>query len=301
MRSSGSACSAVEDQRVLLGVDVVGDDGERIALAHRLAQHFGERRLARADRPADADAQGAVGRSGSCAEHPRILGFVFHRGDVGADGGTAEIVERGGAARAAVAAMTGMRSRSTSRPWVWPSGTSRTATETRVEANPGGRRGGRGALDAGGAADSSGGDGIGDLAVCPLPLRERAQGVRACRSVQAVVAQSDAAALASAFNAALARRLPSPPRGEGFQCKSHCRRRRTHGPSSSFRDSARAIRASASANSFSASASLIPAAREEHRVVPAAAAREQIVDPLPQRRRVGHLAGRRSPIRAHGE
>ena len=51
---------AVEDQRILPGVDVVGDDGDRIAVAHRLAEHLHKRRLARADGAADADAQRAV-------------------------------------------------------------------------------------------------------------------------------------------------------------------------------------------------------------------------------------------------
>ncbi len=45
---------------VLGGVDVVGDDAERIFVAHRLAEFGGQRRLAGADRPADADAQGPV-------------------------------------------------------------------------------------------------------------------------------------------------------------------------------------------------------------------------------------------------
>ena len=35
-----------EDQCILLGIDVVGDDGDRPALAHRLAELLRERRLA---------------------------------------------------------------------------------------------------------------------------------------------------------------------------------------------------------------------------------------------------------------
>src|SRR5690606_11092504 len=52
--------TAREDQRVFLGVDVVGDDGDRIVFAQGFAQFLGQRGLAGADRPADADAQGAV-------------------------------------------------------------------------------------------------------------------------------------------------------------------------------------------------------------------------------------------------
>ena len=46
-----------EQALVFLGVDVVGDDEQVPALTHRLAQHLDERRLARADGPADAHAQ----------------------------------------------------------------------------------------------------------------------------------------------------------------------------------------------------------------------------------------------------
>ena len=45
---------------VFLGVDVVGDDGDRELVAQRLAELFGQRRLAGADRPADADAKRSV-------------------------------------------------------------------------------------------------------------------------------------------------------------------------------------------------------------------------------------------------
>ena len=60
MRSSGKRLHPVEDQRVFLGVDVIGDDGHRVALAHRLAQHFDQRRLAGAHRSADPNAQGSM-------------------------------------------------------------------------------------------------------------------------------------------------------------------------------------------------------------------------------------------------
>ena len=55
---------AREELGVLLGVDVVGDDGEAITRAHVLAKPVDKRRLAGADRAADADAQGSVRRAG---------------------------------------------------------------------------------------------------------------------------------------------------------------------------------------------------------------------------------------------
>ena len=58
---------ARQELRVLLGVDVVGDDGDLVAVAHMLAQAVDERGLARADRAADADAQRAV----ECFVHER--------------------------------------------------------------------------------------------------------------------------------------------------------------------------------------------------------------------------------------
>jgi hypothetical protein len=54
---------AHQELGVFLGVDVVGDRGDVVALAQRLAQGQRERGLARAYRPADADAKG-------CAQHP---------------------------------------------------------------------------------------------------------------------------------------------------------------------------------------------------------------------------------------
>ena len=51
----GSAPRAHEELGVLVGVDVVGDDREAVAIAQPLAQPVEQRRLARSDRPADAD------------------------------------------------------------------------------------------------------------------------------------------------------------------------------------------------------------------------------------------------------
>src|SRR5262249_5764325 len=51
---------AGQELRVLLGIDVVGDDRDVVAVAHMLAEAVDERGLAGADRAADADAQGTV-------------------------------------------------------------------------------------------------------------------------------------------------------------------------------------------------------------------------------------------------
>ena len=63
MRSSGKAPATVEQTRILLGVDVVGDGADVVARAEGLAERFHQRRLAGADRPADADAKGSCMRS----------------------------------------------------------------------------------------------------------------------------------------------------------------------------------------------------------------------------------------------
>ena len=65
MRSSGSAPATRQDARILLGVDVVGDGAEVVAVAEALAQRLHQRRLAGADRTADADAQRTV--RGACS------------------------------------------------------------------------------------------------------------------------------------------------------------------------------------------------------------------------------------------
>ncbi len=62
----GQRAGAHQDQRVLLGVDVVGDGADVVAVAEGLAQRLHQRRLAGADRAADADAQGAVGGFAMC-------------------------------------------------------------------------------------------------------------------------------------------------------------------------------------------------------------------------------------------
>src|SRR5215204_566017 len=60
-----------QDARILLGVDVVGDGAKVVAPAKALAQRLHERRLARADRTADADAQRTV-RGGAHDRNSRV-------------------------------------------------------------------------------------------------------------------------------------------------------------------------------------------------------------------------------------
>ena len=131
----GQRLQPVEDQRILLGVDVVGDGGDGIVSAHRLAELFGQRRLAGADRAADADAQGAVRDSLMCGT-PVYWVSCFMAAMSAAMVMAPRSSRLAAAARAAVAAMTGTRSRNTSRPAVCPSGTRRTATEMRAAAKP---------------------------------------------------------------------------------------------------------------------------------------------------------------------
>ena len=44
---------------VFAGVDVIGDDRDRVGVAHRLAELVGQGRLSGANRTANTDAQGA--------------------------------------------------------------------------------------------------------------------------------------------------------------------------------------------------------------------------------------------------
>jgi hypothetical protein len=48
-----------QEARILLGVDVVGDGADVVALPEDLAERFHQGSLAGADRPADAHAQGS--------------------------------------------------------------------------------------------------------------------------------------------------------------------------------------------------------------------------------------------------
>src|ERR1051326_7057551 len=52
---------AYQELGIPFGVDVVGDRGDVVTLAHRLAEQVHQRSLARSDRTADADPKGTVG------------------------------------------------------------------------------------------------------------------------------------------------------------------------------------------------------------------------------------------------
>ena len=67
---------AHQELGVLAGVDVVGDRGDRLAVAHPLAELVHQRGLAGADRAADADAQGSVGGLVMSGRASSYLGFV---------------------------------------------------------------------------------------------------------------------------------------------------------------------------------------------------------------------------------
>ena len=81
---------------VPLGVDVVGDGGDLETAAQPLAQGVHQRGLARADRAADADTQRSIHRHArliSRTEQSGVLGLVLHAGEIGAEGGAADLVE----------------------------------------------------------------------------------------------------------------------------------------------------------------------------------------------------------------
>src|SRR3954462_14776945 len=67
----GQGAGDGQDARILLGVDIVGDGAKVVAPAKALAERLHERRLARADRTADADAQRTV-RGGAHDRNSRV-------------------------------------------------------------------------------------------------------------------------------------------------------------------------------------------------------------------------------------
>ena len=77
----GQRAGARQNQRVLLGVDVVGDGADFVAVAEGFAQRLHQRGLARADGAADADAQGAVG---GFAHGLRLGGLLKSAGSIAA-------------------------------------------------------------------------------------------------------------------------------------------------------------------------------------------------------------------------
>ena len=135
---------AHQELRVLLGVDVVGDDAELVFVAQRAAQRQRQRGLAGTDRAADADPQ-RVGRSFE-SRGLRFPGSWILRNETGActafRGGCSAIARPGrevgkrsssSATRRPPRAMPGSSAlKCASRRWpsVWPSGTAFTAAMT---------------------------------------------------------------------------------------------------------------------------------------------------------------------------
>ena len=124
------ASAAGQDLRVLAGVDVVGDDGQVDARVERARQAFDQRRLAGADRSADADtyrAHDANNRPSSQAwriasiSHAIALALRSSR-----DWAAAAVC-----APAAIASRSDHKSLPTSR---WPSGTARAAAAANMAA-----------------------------------------------------------------------------------------------------------------------------------------------------------------------
>src|SRR5216683_3260603 len=125
---------AYQELRILFGIDVVGDDGDGVALAHMLAQTVDQRGLPRADRAADADAQRPVMRS--LHERKSLVYCVSWRIEHQSRSGAEVPISSSGIASTAVAVAATMLSSAAiaSCPSDWPSGTRRTPAETRLPA-----------------------------------------------------------------------------------------------------------------------------------------------------------------------
>ena len=122
-----------QEARILLGVDVVGDGADVVARAKGLAERFHQRRLAGADRPADADAKGSRMRS-----HERkslVYWFSWWKEPRSARKvAAADIVEREPHPPARATSLHGRRASAaqTRIPAVCPIGARRIAAETSV-------------------------------------------------------------------------------------------------------------------------------------------------------------------------
>src|SRR5579883_2457635 len=125
---------AREELRILLGIDVVGDDGDVVARAHMLAEAIDERGLAGADGTTDADAKWAMERAGH--ERKSLVYCVSCLIEHQSSSGAAVPTSSSGVARAASAApATSPSSRAiTHCPSLWPSGINRNPAETRLPA-----------------------------------------------------------------------------------------------------------------------------------------------------------------------
>src|SRR5262245_51813828 len=134
----GKRAGAHEIFGVPLGVDVVGDGGDLVAGAQRLAQRVHQRGLARADRAADADAEGAVGIGHDWSQllNSRVYWVSCRMLARSARKLAAPTSSRAvTSARAAVARTTGSSAAKMRCPSVCPSGTSRTPADTRLTAS----------------------------------------------------------------------------------------------------------------------------------------------------------------------
>src|SRR5690348_16390959 len=131
----GERADPGQDLRVLLRVDVVRDGADVIALAEGATELIHELGLAGTHRAADRRA-GAHAPSESCAEQPRVLGSWRSAAmSLRNAKSSSASSPRSGAetASASIAVSSAAIARS---PWLRPSGTSRTAAETRFAAKP---------------------------------------------------------------------------------------------------------------------------------------------------------------------
>ena len=130
---------ADQELGVLAGVDVVGDGGDLVALAHPLAERVDEARLARADRAADADPQNVVFHASRLLtdRNSRVYWVSCRRSRARRRAGSRRSRRRGRRRAAATAAGISAPSASSRRcPAIWPSGTSFTAAAPGSRARP---------------------------------------------------------------------------------------------------------------------------------------------------------------------
>src|SRR5690606_16833377 len=119
-----------KDQGILTRIDVIGNDCHRISVAHGLEQLLAQGRLARADRAANADPQGAVVRF---SRHERKILVSSVSWAIAAISAAMPMEPRSAAVDAdrscASLAICGSREARIARPSDCPSGDSLTATE----------------------------------------------------------------------------------------------------------------------------------------------------------------------------
>ena len=144
MRSAASALVADEELRVFLGVDVVGDDRDVVAVAHALQSASDQRGLAGADRAADADAQGlslliVFSWSESQDRKSRVYCVSCRALAIAKPGANVEPISSSASVDRALRRQRRSASPSASStrcPAIWPSGTSLTAAAPGSRASP---------------------------------------------------------------------------------------------------------------------------------------------------------------------